>query len=1682
MADPLSPELALASRLSGAPEAGREYQPVLESITRLALDPGLGRPDLLRALAENLAALNQGFALLECDFKRGELRVEAAYAADGTSYPLGKGTARLLRRRTKVDPQRLERWFAQRAQRFANLTHALGGKAVGEKCLLDHAFDGQPLVLLPLARQNGCGEALMVSAPAFEVAQLPGLVRLADRLALALQIQRLREQVASVRQEQAKVFRQADWPLLILDEDGRILDVNSAAQELLGAGSPQLVGRPLLEVFPECNAWFPLPAERQDPPACEVQYRRAGCALRILRLQMRPVGESGEGRWLVSLQDLSQLRRLEGMVQRLDRLKESIAAHLSVGIVVLDLKGYCAHINRAAARMLGRSEEDLLGEHWAQVIPPDQMAIWEQADERCRCGHSERYEIELLHADGERVHALVSESPYEEGERYAGKILLITDISAQRKAEQRLLEQGRAFRRVLGRLAALNQAASGAIRGLDGDAIIRLVGDELKQLGMHCMVLTRRGSQRAWIVRYVSETIGPRGGKRDPLRSGSRLVLDKERAEVLNRLLGNGGPRYFAPCAAGKCPANPLLGWLQPPDGEAPSIVAPMPSSEGIAGLLLVWGPDLIEEDVQAIAAFANHLSVALESAHLFAHSIQQAERGRILAEIAASASTESATAHLLSSAAERILAALELRACAFFLLDRNQGELSALLTVSRPRNKPFPELADPGSVMPLAELPWPIEELDPSEVKHLPGVWPTRGAGKRIRPRAGMESLVLPMRASGETFGLAVFYRTQGKGPLDAGETLFLGTAIEQLSLAFEKVRLQGEAQIQLEIDRSLADLVERTLASQDVDQVVSAALEGVLNLIPCHWAAVTRFDEDENQAELLGVLGNQANGLQAGKVMTLVEWGLTADLRAGGVVRRELDSPGAATCKLDRALSTQGFVSWVSIPLLSQGEILGALTLASKRRGAIQRMHINLARRIADQLAVALKNASNYAQARRQAEELSALYDLALSISGELELYPLLAKAVEHACDLVGADRGAVFLLDEAGEQLVVSASHNLDVPLNERLIPRQQGFASRVCRAGEPLILSRPGEIGDPPWLYSCYAGGAALGVPLYWSGKVQGALAVFSTKDARAFTKDEARLLERMAAQISLGMANARKHQRIRRQANQLRVVHDLARRITSILDQDQLFREVVVRVAHSFHLELVVLFMVAGDYLTEVASYYSPEDCFGFWTPVRLKIGEEGLCGRAAAEGKTLVANDVDTDRFFRRGLPVEGDVRSAMAVPLKLKGEVIGVLLAESERKNAFDATDAGILEALGAFISTSLENARLYAEKARVQSQLIEAEKLRSLGLMTSGIAHDFNNLLAVILARAELALQRVQDPKARQHLKQVIHSARDGGETIHRLQDFARTRQDTSDFVGVDLNRIVREAVELSRPRWQDQAQSAGIDIQIELDLRVDRPIMGAPVQLREILLNLIFNAVEAMPEGGTIRIATGCNEQQALILVEDDGVGMTEEVKEQIFVPYFTTKEGGTGLGLSMVYGVVKRHGGEIEVRTEPGAGTCIIIRLPVSDSAPDGRRSAPARAQQLPGRAASILVVEDEEPIRMALAEILQETGHQVHLAENGEQALELLERLDPVDLVITDLGMPRMGGWEFLERFRESQALVPVIILSGWGDEIDPQRKEAFNIWDVVAKPFTVQRLREAVGSLFDSEREAAQGA
>jgi signal transduction histidine kinase/ActR/RegA family two-component response regulator len=380
-------------------------------------------------------------------------------------------------------------------------------------------------------------------------------------------------------------------------------------------------------------------------------------------------------------------------------------------------------------------------------------------------------------------------------------------------------------------------------------------------------------------------------------------------------------------------------------------------------------------------------------------------------------------------------------------------------------------------------------------------------------------------------------------------------------------------------------------------------------------------------------------------------------------------------------------------------------------------------------------------------------------------------------------------------------------------------------------------------------------------------------------------------------------------------------------------------------------------------------------------------------------------------------------------------------------------------------------------AEQERMREQFSQMEKLSALGELASGVAHDFNNTLAGILGRAQL-LQRTDDlEKVKHGLDIIIKTAEDGAKTVKRIQDFARQRRDHN-FELVSIDQISMDASEITRPRWKNCAEASNIHITLELQIGSNAMVMGDDSELREVLVNMVFNAIDAMPEGGTLTLSTHTEGDSVIVKVIDTGVGMYPEVRSRIFDPFFTTKgKAGLGLGLAVSFGIIRRHSGNIEVESQYGSGTEFRITLPLAKIVEKSVSQSECVAmvlpeevfptideQQLPMR---LLVVDDEIFVRDLLRDILEGEGCDVSIAESGSEALTLFRETD-FDGVFTDVGMPGMSGWELAREIRQINKKIPIAVITGWGEAVGShEQKEAGVDW-VVAKPFTADRIAELV--------------
>jgi signal transduction histidine kinase/ActR/RegA family two-component response regulator len=410
------------------------------------------------------------------------------------------------------------------------------------------------------------------------------------------------------------------------------------------------------------------------------------------------------------------------------------------------------------------------------------------------------------------------------------------------------------------------------------------------------------------------------------------------------------------------------------------------------------------------------------------------------------------------------------------------------------------------------------------------------------------------------------------------------------------------------------------------------------------------------------------------------------------------------------------------------------------------------------------------------------------------------------------------------------------------------------------------------------------------------------------------------------------------------------------------------------------------------------------------------------------------------------------------------------VLTTEEQCRNLYDQVR----------LSEGVQKA--YEELRRTQQTVVQQERLRALGQMASGVAHDINNALCPIVAYAELLLKTMSNlPETERRQLQSIHrSGEDIAHIVQRLREFYRRRSDAEELTPANVNDVIEQVVGLTRPRWRDLPQREGVTIQILTELQPDLPRLPSdPSDLREALINLIFNAVDAMPQGGVITLTTRLENfpatadrkagRRVLIEVRDNGIGMDDKTRQRCLEPFFSTKtkRGGTGLGLAMVYGMMQRHEGDIEIESALGQGTRIRLTFPVLEDAvlidP-----IPAAQRGTQSRSLRILCIDDEPHVRLLLRDCLTNLGHRVETASSGKQGVEMfcaaLRTDQAFESVITDLGMPGIDGHQVARSIKAASPKTPVVMLTGWASTMKEDGEKASEVNAVVGKPARVGEL------------------
>ncbi len=381
--------------------------------------------------------------------------------------------------------------------------------------------------------------------------------------------------------------------------------------------------------------------------------------------------------------------------------------------------------------------------------------------------------------------------------------------------------------------------------------------------------------------------------------------------------------------------------------------------------------------------------------------------------------------------------------------------------------------------------------------------------------------------------------------------------------------------------------------------------------------------------------------------------------------------------------------------------------------------------------------------------------------------------------------------------------------------------------------------------------------------------------------------------------------------------------------------------------------------------------------------------------------------------------------------------------------------------------------------EQKKMEGVLLESEKLKSLGTITAGVAHEFNNILAVVMGTAEVLEGGFEgEQELKRGLKAIIGAGEDGAGIVKRMLAFSKPERSESDYIFIDIQYLIKQAIEFTTPRWKNMAQAEDIKYSINTVGVTETPeVFCSPTELREVFVNLINNSLDAMPDGGTITMSTRCIRQEGElkdgfveITYSDTGKGMPEEVKRKIFDPFYTTRRPhGTGLGMSVTYGIMMRHGGKIEVESEVGKGATFTLQIPIRIGAVHKAvPSGPVR--EIETKRLHILVVDDEQVMCDILSSFFTKKGHTVKAVNNGAEAIELSRR-EEFDLALCDLAMPDVTGYDVIKALNKLDKRPKVVISTGWDEKLKSIDEKALKADLIIKKPFNLLEMERAISDL-----------
>lgn len=607
----------------------------------------------------------------------------------------------------------------------------------------------------------------------------------------------------------------------------------------------------------------------------------------------------------------------------------------------------------------------------------------------------------------------------------------------------------------------------------------------------------------------------------------------------------------------------------------------------------------------------------------------------------------------------------------------------------------------------------------------------------------------------------------------------------------------------------------------------------------------------------------------------------------------------------------------------------------------------------------------------------------------------------------------------------------------------------------------------------------AGAAAFAISASIAGRRRERELASQVAQAQGRLHGSERLLEEMSQE------RTRSEARLRDQLRRFALLDRITRAIGERQDTGSIYRIVTETLEEEMPVQLACICLHETVTHELVVACIGPRSVALEAAPLLLgvRIGVQQSDLLPCLQGKLIYEPDVAASSSALFGELERAGLLSMVAAPLQFENRVFGALLAARDRAHSFSSGDAEFLRQLSEHVALAAHQARLrealqlaYDDLRRTQQSVLQQERLRALGEMASGAAHNINNAISPVMLYTESLLDTEPNlsSRTRDYLEAIRRSIGDVALTVTRMREFHGPREGQLPLAAVDLNELARQAADLTKVRWADIPQQRGAVVRMRMELQDALPaVLAVAGEVREALINLIFNAVDAMPEGGTLTLRTRYSageDEEGFVSIEvvDTGLGMDEETRRRCLEPFFTTKGvGGSGLGLSVVHGVAEHCGARLEVDSAPGVGTTVRLAFPTA--AGEGAQTAAPRA---PLQHLKVLIVDDDPALLKSLRDALEGDGHSIVTAAGGREGIETfraaLESDRPFAAVITDLGMPYVDGRQVAAAVKEVSGSTRVVMLTGWGQRLASRGEVPPHVDRLLSKPPRLRDLREAL--------------